>query len=70
MNDGELLQQYVQQRSEPAFSELVARHINLVYAAARRQTRDPSLAEEITQAVFIVLARRAANVRSGACLPA
>jgi len=70
MNDTELLNDYVQHASQAAFAELVRRHINLVYAAARRQTGGSHLAEDVTQAVFIVLARRAATVRGGAVLPA
>ena len=52
-----------------AVAVLFARHGPAVYAAARRQTGDASLAEDITQAVFIVLIKSARSIRRPELLP-
>jgi len=62
VSDLTLLRDYAGQNSEPAFAELVRRHISLVYSVALRHTRQPGDAEDITQAVFIILAQKAATL--------
>jgi RNA polymerase sigma factor (sigma-70 family) len=58
-DDIALLKQYAEENSEAAFAGLVTRYVNLVYSAALRTVGNAHAAEEITQAVFIILARKA-----------
>jgi len=57
--DQQLLRDYADCRSEAAFAELVRRYVDLVYSAALRMVRDAHLAEDVTQGVFVALARNA-----------
>ena len=68
MNDWLLLREYVDRGSEAAFESLVKRHVDMVYSTALRQLRDPHLAQDATQAVFVLLARKARCLRSSVIL--
>src|SRR6478609_2071181 len=68
--DIELLQGFAKSRADHLFTSLVERHIDLVFSSALRQLRSPDLAQEVTQAVFIELARQAAKLRADTILPA
>lgn len=57
--DHALLNLYASAGRQDAFSELVRRHVNVVYAAARRQLASEALAEDVTQSVFLDLAKAA-----------
>ncbi len=61
-SDLDLLEKFARGHSQDAFTELVKRHVNLVYSAALRQVRSPQLAEEIAQSVFADLARSGAGL--------
>ena len=63
--DHELLADYARTASETAFARLVARYINLVHSAARRHAGNEAQAGEITQAVFLILARKAGSLSKG-----
>ncbi|MGA2231548.1 MAG: sigma-70 family RNA polymerase sigma factor [Tepidisphaeraceae bacterium] len=68
MTDSQLLREFVRGGSREALEELIRRNLGLVYSSALRQVRDPHLAEDVTQAVFMVLMQRAGSVRDGMAL--
>jgi RNA polymerase sigma factor (sigma-70 family) len=59
VDDIELLAQYARENSEAAFAALVERHLSLVHSVALRHVGNSHAAEEITQAVFIILSKKA-----------
>lgn len=63
MDDSTWLREYAEHGSQQAFARLVSRHIDLVYSAALRQVHESHLAQDVTQAVFITLAKKAPRLR-------
>jgi RNA polymerase sigma factor (sigma-70 family) len=61
-SDAELLREYAENGGEAAFTEIVSRHMDLVYSAALRQVGSPEIARDVAQSVFIDLARKAPSL--------
>ena len=70
MDDMALVKAYADTGSEEAFAILVSRHLNLAYSTALRQVRNTAAAEDVSQAVFIILSKKAKSLRSQTILPA
>jgi RNA polymerase sigma factor (sigma-70 family) len=68
MEDVQLLREYAERGSESAFAELVRRRVDLVYSTALRLVGEASLAQDVTQLVFIQLARKGGSLRHGTIL--
>ena len=68
--DLQLISRYTRDACQDSFTELVNRHLDLVYSAALRQLRSPDLAQEVAQSVFIELSRAAGKIKPGSILPA
>lgn len=67
-DDMTLLCEYASSGSEAAFAALVSRYIDLVYSVAFRHVRNASQAEEVSQIVFMLLARKAGQMPKGTVL--
>jgi RNA polymerase sigma factor (sigma-70 family) len=68
-DDRQLLRRFATERSESAFSQLVVRHLPLVYSTALRQTNgDTHLAQDVAQLVFTDLARKASSLSENVVL--
>jgi RNA polymerase sigma factor (sigma-70 family) len=61
-DDRRLLREYLE-GSPAALDELIRRHLGLVYSSALRQVGDAALAEDVTQAVFLILMKKAGTIR-------
>jgi RNA polymerase sigma-70 factor (ECF subfamily) len=64
--DALLLDRFVEQWDQAAFSDLVRRHGPMVLGVCRRIVRDPHVAEDAFQATFLLLVRKARSVRKRA----
>ncbi len=69
LSDSELLRAYVLKRDEAAFTALVRRHGPMVLGVSRRLLRHDSDAEDVFQATFLILARKASTLTDPARLP-
>jgi RNA polymerase sigma factor (sigma-70 family) len=61
--DDDLLRRFVAARDEAAFRALMSRHGPMVLGVSRRVTRDAHAAEDVFQATFLLLARKADTIR-------
>jgi uncharacterized protein (TIGR03435 family) len=63
MNEMNLVREFAERNSERAFAGLVQQHLNLVYSVAMRYLGNSQDAQDVTQTVFIILAKKAASLR-------
>jgi DNA-directed RNA polymerase specialized sigma24 family protein len=62
VSDRELLERFTSARDDAAFTLLLRRHGPMVFGLARRVVGDLQTAEDIVQATFVTLARKAASI--------
>lgn len=62
LTDGQLLEQFLANRDERSFTELMHRHGRMVFGVGQRVLRNLHDAEDVFQATFLVLARKAATI--------
>jgi RNA polymerase sigma factor (sigma-70 family) len=65
VTDGQLLERFTAGREEGAFAALLRRHGPMVLGVARRVLGQVQDAEDVLQATFLLLARKAASIRQG-----
>ncbi len=68
LGDAELLRRYADAGDGSAFETLVIRYGPMVASTCRAILRDPDDAEDVFQATFLVLARKAGSIRAGEAL--
>jgi RNA polymerase sigma factor (sigma-70 family) len=68
VSDGNLLERFISRRDEDAFASLVERHGSLVMGVCRRMLHDVHDAEDVFQATFLVLVRKAGSIAKPGCL--
>ena len=64
--DGELLARFADRREEAAFAVLLRRHGPMVLGVCRRVLKSYHDSEDVFQAAFLLLARKAGSVRKRA----
>src|SRR5262249_10865967 len=67
-SDEALLKEFAESGSEKAFGALAEKYLGMVLGIAMRRTGDRTLAEEIAQDVFTILARKARRLKPGSTL--
>src|SRR5687767_8474861 len=65
MDDSVLLGRFAETGCQASFNAIVDRHSGWIFSLALRAVRDRHLAEDVTQAVFIIFAKKAKAIREG-----